>query len=1175
MRVAFVKPDANVLLRRRGRRGGLGGSEPMAVLANAAAQSGESTVGTSIAFASASFSSEMMKELARLRARLVLVEPDFDDPQHMEREYTQAMENQELAETPQDTPQHVDRSRNEDDASATDSDNATDTEADDPPALNDTRQVGDDEEPRFLASRTFVGARPGYYFGVGLLGLGYHYDEASSHWVETEAQSAADAKVSSVADWLQERVTLLQALTPAELRQVAAAAETREYRYGQDIVTEGQPGMEMFVLQKGSAAVTKLGVNLGRPLATYAPGDAFGERALLLTEARAATVKATEPYPNKTVCLVIGQTVASNLLLKNPQVQEAMRQRAAMQAAAEDATRELLLAEARTLQASVFVELLDGALSQRLVGDRGVAFGPAARGRNYVALQRLEEQQAALELHNQRQQPSCAGEVWYVVSAQWWRRWVDHVNFWQHYEKPGPISNETLLLGKPDDGHNGTPATDRSGGEDGQSADQAHGTERDLCRNPGLKEHEDYVLTCKDVWDCVVSWYGGGPPIERVSVADSSVLSMVADSEKNTLRLSATFTPQNFVVEVYRPRLRVCLRSQVPSQPDVNRRLGVVSTATESTHALLNSAGSNGDSNPNAVADRISSLDSVSADGSGRLHSVGSNAENKRPVLQRARVVVSYDPPNAQDRGKLTLTVGDELEVLDSSCDFWYGRKLPRRTRSDVEQSSSNHLGESWKLWSTDSLEEGRFPSTCVVLVAAAQLSNDENTCVSGRSNGVGFGEVIEVPKATLLSEVKRRACALLGIASLPAALPSPGQMDNAVVGTEQNLDRFQDVTMRAYSRALGFTPVLDESLSVADARLYDGAVICLDVDRPTTAARCGEDDAKMPPEAVPPSRAGLPSSIAAPQVPAAPPAPTQPSRADDQSTDVALHWRDATQRGFKEVLGPLFDAATGVAVVPLLAKDTAPADGSVEKVQQLVSEKLRELETEKRQASAEEDFERALSCKRALADWQLHQTVWSALGQRGVESVEKVSEAVDEIEGRIPDAQDTTARQGADNVDAAERARRGGSQNRRGAVVEGDALQVAGAASVASQSERIRLAELRIGWPQDVLAAAGGVEELLRRAALLDAEDRPLQRAWLTLKQRREAVETARAKVEALAAMEEERRQVAMELARIDVRSFLVLPTCHRRLREFSCLSRLLLCHCLARVCADSAFVS
>eukprot|EP01043_Picozoa_sp_COSAG02_P071312 COSAG02_NODE_12981_length_1465_cov_0.973646_2_plen_177_part_00 len=168
--------------------------------------------------------------------------------------------------------------------------------------------------------------------------------------------------------------------------------------------------------------------------------------------------------------------------------------------------------------------------------------------------------------------------------------------------------------------------------------------------------------------------------------------------------------------------------------------------------------------------------------------------------------------------------------------------------------------------------------------------------------------------------------------------------------------------------------------------------------------------------------------------------------------------------------------------------------------------------------------------------EW-LQQTVWSALGQRGAENVEKVSDLVDEIEGRVADRrEDTTTGHDAGSIDAAERARRGASQRRRGAIAEVDALQVAGAASVASQSERIRLAKLRIGWPQDVLAAVGGVEDLLRRAALLDPEDRPLHRAYLKLKQQREAAEAVRAKAAALAAAEEGHRQAAEELERLDV---------------------------------------
>lgn len=1175
VRVSFIKPDASVLLRRRGRRGGLAvhGSEPLVMLPNANAQSDEAAGNASTL---AGFNRETMQEMAKLRERLVLVEPDFGDPVHMEQEYTEACAERKQMISQQSDTSDSEISGNEDQEFTTDNYTYNMSDSEDEGVHSEPQHVSTAVDERFLPSPTFVGARPGYYFGVGQLGLGYIFDETSSHWVDAEKQFAADDAVASLAEWLQERVALLQALIPEELRQVAAAAEIREFANGEAIVTEGEEGTEMFVLQKGSAAVTKVGVNKGRPLVTYSPGDAFGERALLLTEPRSATVKATEPYPNKTVCLVIGQAVASRLLLKNPQVQEAMRQRATMQATAEKAAHELILAEARTLQANVFVQLMDGALEQRLAGDRGVAFGPAARGRDYIPLQRLKEEQAVLELHHQRQHPLCAGEVWFVVSADWWHRWADHVNFWQHYDEPGPITNEPLLLTPADVNEDEI----RTGGDHTRASSErsthVHGSNRVLRRNPNLKEHEDYVLICKDVWDCLLSWYGGGPPIERVSVANSSILTMLPDCANKTLQLSTTFTPNNFVVEVYRVWLRVCLRSQIPAEADVKRRAEAVSPSTLSEQALSDVVRHHGDTKTdhgNLKHDACHNEISVSADGT-------SSAERKRSVFKRARVVVGYDPPNAQEQGKLTLAVGDEIEVLDSSDDFWHGRKLPKRRdvasgRADASSDSAMEsqrdeigwLGDSWKLWSEDSLDQGRFPSTCVVLIAAAQLSDDDAREIDGRPCNVGYGEVMEVAKGTLLSEVKQRACALLGIATpvSVSSLPLQSNIETRATAAEQQLD----VTMRAYSRTLGFTPALEESLSIADARLYDGAVLCLEVDRPTTVAKPvgvaisdtgialdaisppGKDALKRPPEAVPPTRDGLPGSntvLQAPPPSPAPPASQHPGVAGadgDQSTDVSLHWRDAAQRGFSAVLGPLFDPKTGAAVLPPVAKNTAPKEGSVAKVENLVAEKLRDLEAEKQQAAVEEDFDRALSYKRALAKWQLHHTVWSALGQRGVDSVEKVSDLVDEIEGC---ATRTKEEQSGGYADAAERVRRGGSHHRRGAVVEGDALRAVGAASVASQSERIRLAKLRIGWPQDALAAAGGIEELLRLAALLHAEDRPLQRAWMKVKQRREAAAVARAKAEALAAAEEERRQAATELEQTDVRVCVTLPSLHSR---------------------------
>ena len=52
-----------------------------------------------------------------------------------------------------------------------------------------------------------------------------------------------------IKQWLQNKVGLLKALSATELRQVAAAATTREYPIGRTIVSEGEAGKEMFVLQ--------------------------------------------------------------------------------------------------------------------------------------------------------------------------------------------------------------------------------------------------------------------------------------------------------------------------------------------------------------------------------------------------------------------------------------------------------------------------------------------------------------------------------------------------------------------------------------------------------------------------------------------------------------------------------------------------------------------------------------------------------------------------------------------------------------------------------------------------------------------------------------------------------------------------------------------------------------
>jgi len=84
-------------------------------------------------------------------------------------------------------------------------------------------------------------------------------------------------------------VPLFAALQPDELARVAGWMETRQADIGEKLVSEGASGYSFFVLQEGTAAVTKD----GEEIATLGPGDFFGELALTGEGRRTATVTAT------------------------------------------------------------------------------------------------------------------------------------------------------------------------------------------------------------------------------------------------------------------------------------------------------------------------------------------------------------------------------------------------------------------------------------------------------------------------------------------------------------------------------------------------------------------------------------------------------------------------------------------------------------------------------------------------------------------------------------------------------------------------------------------------------------------------------------------------------------------------------------------------------------------
>lgn len=103
---------------------------------------------------------------------------------------------------------------------------------------------------------------------------------------DTEATSEASAKIDALRG-----IPLFEHLTYKEVTAVLAVSGTRTYPGGREIVVEGQPGDELFVVVRGRVAVEKGGVEI----AYLTSGGHFGEMGLIDNGPRSATVRATEP----------------------------------------------------------------------------------------------------------------------------------------------------------------------------------------------------------------------------------------------------------------------------------------------------------------------------------------------------------------------------------------------------------------------------------------------------------------------------------------------------------------------------------------------------------------------------------------------------------------------------------------------------------------------------------------------------------------------------------------------------------------------------------------------------------------------------------------------------------------------------------------------------------------
>jgi CRP-like cAMP-binding protein len=88
-----------------------------------------------------------------------------------------------------------------------------------------------------------------------------------------------------------ERVPLFEGFTDDQLAAVASRFEERHVGPGAQLTSEGGGGYFFFVIDAGSAAVS----HGDEVVATFGPGDFFGEAAIFETLRRTATVTATSP----------------------------------------------------------------------------------------------------------------------------------------------------------------------------------------------------------------------------------------------------------------------------------------------------------------------------------------------------------------------------------------------------------------------------------------------------------------------------------------------------------------------------------------------------------------------------------------------------------------------------------------------------------------------------------------------------------------------------------------------------------------------------------------------------------------------------------------------------------------------------------------------------------------
>lgn len=140
------------------------------------------------------------------------------------------------------------------------------------------------------------------------------------HQVSEETERRATERALEHRDRVLRCVDFLDVLPPETHRMLAATSEVRLYAPGERIVTEGEIGGELFIVDRGEVEVEVGREGRKTSVARLGPGKFFGEMGLLTGEPRAATVRAIEECS----LIVIGHDAFHDTIAPVPGVIEKM-----------------------------------------------------------------------------------------------------------------------------------------------------------------------------------------------------------------------------------------------------------------------------------------------------------------------------------------------------------------------------------------------------------------------------------------------------------------------------------------------------------------------------------------------------------------------------------------------------------------------------------------------------------------------------------------------------------------------------------------------------------------------------------------------------------------------------------------------------------------------------------